>query len=90
MKMRNIYTVLSFSAICGTIALITFGAEGDSQYWMPDWKHNHLSWSFACGFLGVFVQYAVAILCLVEARQQIKKAKRHPQIVYSVEGGGKM
>ena len=43
----------SFTAACGTIALIIFGAMGDGRNFMPDWEHNYLSWSFGLAFVGV-------------------------------------
>jgi len=59
---------LIISGICGTIALIIFGAQGDGRDFMPDWEQNYLSWSFGLGFVGVFLMYVVAILFIVEAR----------------------
>jgi len=59
---------LMVGGICGTIALIIFGAEGDGRYFMPDWEHNYLSWSFGLAFVGVLLMYVVSVLFLVEAR----------------------
>jgi len=64
---------LAISAICGTIALIIFGALGDGRDFMPDWEQNYLSWSFGLGFVGVFLMYVTAVLFLVEARIMRRK-----------------
>ncbi|CAG7832056.1 unnamed protein product [Allacma fusca] len=67
--------VLIFSALLGSIAVIVFGAMGDSRAWMPDWQNNYLSWSFAFGVVGVFAEYVSGILFLVESRIQNRKRK---------------
>lgn len=64
---------LIISAICGTIALIIFGAKADGRDFMPDWEHNYLSWSFGLGFVGVVFEYVTAILFIVEARIMQRK-----------------
>ena len=43
---------LMVAAVCGTISLIIFGAEGDGRSFMPDWEQNYLSWSFGLAFVG--------------------------------------
>jgi len=61
--------------LLGSIAVIVFGAMGDSRAWMPDWQNNYLSWSFAFAVIGVFGEYVAGILFLVEARIQDKQKK---------------
>jgi len=84
--LRWIGCVLVVGAICGTIALIIFGALGDGRDFMPDWEQNYLSWSFGLGFVGVFLMYVVAILFLVEARIiQRKEIARETLPQYAME-----
>ena len=69
LKLKTVF----FLAICGTIALIIFGAKADGRDFMPDWEHNYLSWSFGLGFVGVVFEYVTAILFIVEARIMQRK-----------------
>ncbi len=62
-------------AFCGTIAVITFGALGDSRDWMPDFEHNFLSWSFGLAVVGTFGLYLSATLFFIEAKVQAKKQR---------------
>lgn len=71
--LRWIGVDLMAAAVCGTISLIIFGAEGDGRSFMPDWEQNYLSWSFGLAFVGVAMQYVTAVLFLVEARIQMRK-----------------
>jgi len=64
---------LMVAAVCGTVSLIIFGAEGDGRSFMPDWEQNYLSWSFGLAFVGVAMQYVTSVLFLVEARIQQRK-----------------
>jgi len=74
------------SAFLGSIAVIVFGAMGDSRAWMPDWQNNYLSWSFAFAVIGVFAEYVAGILFLVEARIQGKQRKmRESHSAYTME-----
>ena len=50
--LRWIGVDLMAAAVCGTISLIIFGAEGDGRSFMPDWEQNYLSWSFGLAFVG--------------------------------------
>jgi len=78
--------ILLFSAFLGTIAVIVFGAMGDSRAWMPDWQNNNLSWSFALGVVGVVCEYVSGILFLVEGRVQSRKKKlRESHSAYTME-----
>lgn len=61
------------AGVCGTIALIVFGAEGDGRYFMPDWEHNYLSWGFGVGFIAVFLMYIAAVLFIVDARVMLRR-----------------
>ena len=47
---------LMVAAVCGTISLIIFGAEGDGRSFMPDWEQNYLSWSFGLAFVGKWTE----------------------------------
>lgn len=61
---------LVISGVCGTIAVIIFGANGDRRDWMPNWEHNDLSWSFALAAVGSLLLIPAGALFLVEARRQ--------------------
>lgn len=61
---------LIISGVCGTIAVIIFGANGDRRDWMPNWEHNDLSWSFALAAVGSILLIPAGALFLVEARRQ--------------------
>ena len=72
--------------ICGTIAVITFGALGDSRDWMPDFEHNFLSWSFGLGVVGTVGLYLSATLFYIEAKVQAKKQRdTTSQATFSME-----
>jgi len=71
--LRWIGADLMIAAVCGTISLIIFGAQGDGRDFMPDWEQNYLSWSFGLAFVGVAMQYVTSVLFLVEARIQQRK-----------------
>jgi len=61
------------AGVCGTIAIIVFGAEGDGRYFMPDWEHNYLSWAFGLASVGVLLMYVAAVLFLVDARVMLRR-----------------
>ena len=50
--LRWIGADLMVAAVCGTVSLIIFGAQGDGRDFMPDWEQNYLSWSFGLAFVG--------------------------------------
>lgn len=60
---------LIISGVCGCIAVIIFGANGDRRDWMPNWEHNDLSWSYALGVVGSLLLIPAGSLFLVEARR---------------------
>nr|CAH0113552.1 unnamed protein product [Daphnia galeata] len=77
---------LTIAAFCGTIAVITFGALGDSRDWMPDFEHNFLSWSFGLAVVGTFGLYLSATLFFIEAKVQAKKQRdTTSQATFSLE-----
>jgi len=59
---------LIIGGVCGSISLIIFGSQAESEYFMPDYEQNYLSWSFGLAFVGVFFMYVESVLFLVEAR----------------------
>ncbi|XP_018320526.1 uncharacterized protein LOC108733733 [Agrilus planipennis] len=65
----SIGTDLIIAGICGTIAVIIFGANGDRRDWMPNWEHNDLSWSFALAVVGSLLLLPAGSLFLVEGRR---------------------
>lgn len=82
-RYNNIQFFLGF---CGTIAVITFGALGDSRDWMPDFEHNFLSWSFGLAVVGTFGLYLCATLFFIEAKVQAKKQRdTTSQATFSLE-----
>lgn len=83
---KTIFFLYFYIAFLGTIAVIVFGAKGDSRDWMPDWQNNYLSWSFAFAVIGVFAEYVSGVLFLVESRIQSKRKKmRESQSAYTME-----
>jgi len=77
---------LTLAGFCGTIAVITFGALGDSRDWMPDFEHNFLSWSFGLAVVGTFGLYLCATLFYIEAKVQAKKQRdTTSQATFSLE-----
>lgn len=60
---------LSISGLCGILACIIFGGNGDNRDWMPHWEHNHMGWSYALACIGSFALLPAGILFLVEARR---------------------
>ena len=71
--MKVSFHFVRISGFFGMIAVIVFGALGDSRDWMPHWERNNLSWSFAFGVVGVIFQVTSGILFLVEARRFMKR-----------------
>ncbi|XP_055546630.1 uncharacterized protein LOC129730983 [Wyeomyia smithii] len=62
-------TTLVVGALCGLIAVVTFGCNGDRRDWMPNWEHNDMGWAFAVGVVGVFAMLPAGVLFIVEARR---------------------
>ncbi|KAK2725653.1 uncharacterized protein LOC136032101 isoform X1 [Artemia franciscana] len=58
---------------CGFIAVVVFGALGDSRDWMPNYEHNFLSWSFALAVVGTYGMIMTSVLFFVEAKIQRRK-----------------
>ena len=59
--LRWIGADLMVAAVCGTISLIIFGAQGDGRDFMPDWEQNYLSWSFGLAFVGKKMETEIEI-----------------------------
>lgn len=62
-------TAQVIGAICGFIAVLTFGAYGDDRDWMPNWEHNDMGWAFALGVIGVLSLFPSGFLYIIEARR---------------------
>lgn len=60
---------LVIAGICGLIACLIFGNNGDRRDWMPNWEHNDLSWSFAFACVGSLLLIPAGALFLVEAKR---------------------
>ncbi|XP_017466726.1 PREDICTED: uncharacterized protein LOC108359388 [Rhagoletis zephyria] len=58
------------ASIFGFIAVVIFGANGDSRDWMPGWQNNDMGWSFALAVVGGVMLLPAGILYLVEARRE--------------------
>ncbi|KAL4131701.1 hypothetical protein QTP88_008977 [Uroleucon formosanum] len=68
------------AAVCGTIALIIFGIDGDSRVWMPHWEHNDIGWSYGVAVAGTIALYVSGILYVIEGRaHKIKRQKMATQ-----------
>ncbi|XP_030377197.1 uncharacterized protein LOC115626081 [Scaptodrosophila lebanonensis] len=66
----TIGTCQVLASIFGFIAVVTFGAKGDSRDWMPNWQNNDMGWSFALGVVGAVMLLPAGILYMVEARRE--------------------
>ncbi|ALC40678.1 kune [Drosophila busckii] len=66
----TIGTCQVLGSIFGFIAVIIFGAKGDSRDWMPGWQNNDMGWSFAFGVIGAALLLPSGILYMVEARRE--------------------
>lgn len=54
----------------GFIAVVIFGAKGDSRDWMPHWQNNDMGWSFALGVVGAILLMPGGVLYMIEARRE--------------------
>ncbi|XKL60555.1 hypothetical protein PGB90_007612 [Kerria lacca] len=70
---------MCISAFCGTVAVILFGIYGDARYWMPNWEHNNMGWSYWLAVIGTVSSYIGGICFLVESRKHSIKHKRFHQ-----------
>ncbi|VVC44036.1 PMP-22/EMP/MP20/Claudin superfamily [Cinara cedri] len=69
--------VYIISAVFGTVALVIFGIHGVDRTWMPDWRHNHIGWSYGVGVAGTIALWVGGILYAIEGRAlKIKLRKR--------------
>ncbi|KAH8373024.1 hypothetical protein KR009_010528 [Drosophila setifemur] len=66
----TIGTCQVLGSIFGFIAVVIFGAKGDSRDWMPGWQNNDMGWSFALGVVGAVLLLPAGILYMVEARRE--------------------
>ncbi|XP_016932672.2 uncharacterized protein kune [Drosophila suzukii] len=57
-------------SVFGFIAVVVFGAKGDSRDWMPGWQNNDMGWSFALGVVGAVLLLPAGVLYMVEARRE--------------------
>lgn len=57
-------------SLFGFIAVVVFGAKGDSRDWMPHWQNNDMGWSFALGVVGAVFLLPAGVLYMVEARRE--------------------
>ncbi|KAK7576604.1 hypothetical protein V9T40_012890 [Parthenolecanium corni] len=64
---------------CGCLAVIIFGAYGDSRYWMPNWEHNNMGWSYWVAVIGSVSSLIGGICFLVEARKHSIKHRKFRQ-----------
>lgn len=74
--LRSISVVFFLAALCGTIAVITFGARGDGRDWMPYPDHNYLSWSFGLAVVGTFFAWVAAILFWIESNRTRRRQEK--------------
>lgn len=74
--LRSISVVFFLAALCGTIAVITFGARGDGRDWMPYPDHNYLSWSFGLAVVGTFFAWVASILFWIESNRTRRRQEK--------------
>ncbi|KAH8325606.1 hypothetical protein KR067_002315 [Drosophila pandora] len=66
----SVGTCQVFGSIFGFIAVVIFGAKGDSRDWMPGWQNNDMGWSFAFAVVGSVLLLPAGILYMVQARRE--------------------
>ncbi|KAH8326826.1 hypothetical protein KR074_001471 [Drosophila pseudoananassae] len=66
----SVGTCQIFGSIFGFIAVVIFGAKGDSRDWMPGWQNNDMGWSFAFAVVGSVLLLPAGILYMVQARRE--------------------
>lgn len=59
-----------FGSICGFLAVVIFGANGDRRDWMPHWQHNDMGWAFALACIGGVFLMPGGVMYMVEARRE--------------------
>ncbi|XP_065210528.1 uncharacterized protein kune [Planococcus citri] len=67
------------AALSGSVAVIIFGAYGDARYWMPNWEHNNMGYSYWIAVIGTVAAYIGGVLFLVESRKHSIKHRRFRQ-----------
>ncbi|CAL1271262.1 unnamed protein product [Larinioides sclopetarius] len=72
------------SGLLSTVAVITFGANGDERNWMPDPDHNHLSWSFGLAIVGAVTELGAGVLFLIESHLAQRRNKDRNQQVFTL------
>lgn len=58
------------ASVFGFLAVVIFGAYGDSRDWMPHWQNNDMGWSFALGVVGAILLMPSGVLYMIEARRE--------------------
>lgn len=58
------------ASIFAFIAVVIFGAKGDSRDWMPHWQNNDMGWSFALAVVGGILLCPGGVLYMIEARRE--------------------
>nr|XP_027197227.1 uncharacterized protein LOC113791630 [Dermatophagoides pteronyssinus] len=86
LAMKFLSSVMFFSALFTTLAVIIFGIRGDDRDWMPDHEHNFLSWSFGFAVVGAFFSWMASALFWAESRILFKKELKKRQEIYNMEG----
>lgn len=82
-------SLMAGSGFLHTIAIIVFGALGDSRDWMPDPDNNYLSWSFGLGAVGSILQLIASVLFFLEyiiIRRKLKKQQQQTFQLSQVPG----
>jgi len=77
------------ASLFGFIAVVIFGAKGDSRDWMPGWQNNDMGWSFALGVVGAVMLMPAGVMYMVEARRErYKRLNEISNREISEYGGG--
>lgn len=70
MLLLSIGICQSFASLFGFIAVVIFGAWGDSRDWMPHWQNNDMGWSFALAVVGSVFLLPAGVLYIIQARRE--------------------
>ncbi|XP_015517582.2 uncharacterized protein LOC107222650 [Neodiprion lecontei] len=62
-------SILLLAGVCEMIAIKIFVTEDKAYYWLPDWEHNVLSWSFILAAISCVFTTFSGVLFFADARR---------------------